>query len=422
MITTAPTKPSRASAFGWLREGTLGLIWRSPQARTGLIMLVALAVISLCAPLITSYDPSAGKFGTMLEPSSEHWLGTTALGQDIFAQLLYGARLTLLIGLSSGVIATLIGTSIGLASAYYGGRIGEALNLFTNVILVLPSLPLLIVVSAFLSGAGTGAIILVIALTGWPWGARVLRSQALTLRDRDFVHAAVMTGESPARIIFKEMLPNLAGIIAANFFSTALFAVLSEAALSFIGIGDVGQVTWGTMLYWAQAKQALLQGAWLWIAAPGLGIALLGTAFALLNFGIDEVSNPKANHQTRATKVLRRGGTNTARVANDGALLAIDHLDAGYQTPNGAVRAVRDVSLHVAPGEFVGLAGESGCGKYPCLCCHQTSGCAWCSFWWRVTSEWHRLAGTHARGITSRSLERILVGVPSQHERPESRD
>lgn len=364
MTVIAPTRPGAAPVrLRWLREGTLGLIWRSPQARTGLIMLLVLGGMGLLAPLLTRYDPSAGTFGTMLQPSREHPLGTTALGQDILAQLLYGARLTLTIGIAAGAIATLIGTTFGLAAAYYGGRIGEALNLFTNVILVLPSLPLLIVVSAFLSGAGTGAIILVIALTGWPWGARVLRSQALTLRDRDFIHAAVMTGESPARIIFKEMLPNLAGIIAANFFSTALYAVLSEAALSFIGIGDVGKVTWGTMLYWAQAKQALLQGAWLWIAAPGLCIALLGTAFALLNFGIDEVSNPRANHQSRATKVLRRKGSAVKPAVDDGALLAIDHLDAGYQTPSGPVRAVRDVTLHVAPGEFVGLAGESGCGK-----------------------------------------------------------
>ncbi|GGJ70643.1 dipeptide/oligopeptide/nickel ABC transporter permease/ATP-binding protein [Deinococcus aquiradiocola] len=364
MTVLAPARPARPAArLRWLREGTLGLIWRSPQARTGLIMLLVLGAMGVFAPLLTRHDPSAGTYGTMLPPSAAHLLGTTALGQDILAQLLYGARLTLLIGLASGVIATLIGTTAGLAAAYYGGRVGEGINLFTNVILVLPGLPLLIVVSAFLSGAGTGAIILVIALTGWPWGARVLRSQALTLRDRDFIHAAVMTGESPARIIFREMLPNLAGIIAANFFSTALYAVLSEAALSFIGIGDVSKVTWGTMLYWAQAKQALLQGAWWWVAAPGLGIALLGTAFALLNFGIDEVSNPRANHARGATRILRRPGSAARTTPDDGALLAVNHLDAGYETPAGPVRAVRDVTLHVQPGEFVGLAGESGCGK-----------------------------------------------------------
>lgn len=363
MTTTATTPPPVTIRRNWLREGVLGLIWRSPQARTGLLILLGLFLMGLLAPVITSYDPSAGTFGTMQPPSAQHPLGTTALGQDIFAQLLYGVRLTLLVGLASGAIATLIGTTMGLSAAYFGGRTSDVINLITNVILVLPGLPLLIVVSAFLRGAGVWAIILVIALTGWPWGARVLRSQALTLRDRDFVHAAVMTGETPARIIFKEMLPNLAGIIAANFFSTALYAVLSEASLSFLGIGDVSKVTWGTMLYWAQAKQALLQGSWLWVAAPGLGIALLGTAFALLNFGIDEISNPRANHMGKATKVLRRLAATTSAPTPSSALLSIQNLNAGYSTPSGEVRAVRDVNLDIAPGEFVGLAGESGCGK-----------------------------------------------------------
>ena len=349
--------------LAWLRAGPLGVIWRSSRATTGALIILVILALSLLAPLLTSYDPSSGTFGTFLPPSGAHPFGTTALGQDIFAQLLYGARLTLLIAFAVGLISTAIGTALGLTAAYFGGRVGEIINTVTNIFLVLPGLPLLIIVSAFLRGGGVWAIILVISLTGWPWGARVLRSQALTLRNRDFVHAAVVTGEGPARIIFKEMLPNLAGIIAANFFSTALYAVLSEASLSFLGIGDVSKVTWGTMLYWAQAKNALLQGAWLWVALPGLGIALLGTAFALLNFGIDEISNPKVNHAGKATRVLRR--KNAPRLVDNAALplLSIQHLDAGYLTPQGPVRAVRDVSLDVAPGEFLGLAGESGCGK-----------------------------------------------------------
>ncbi len=359
MTTTAAT-PAPASR-NWLRDSVIGLMWRSPQGRVGLIILLTMFFLGLFAPLITPYDPSVGAFATNLPPGAGHPLGTTALGQDIFAQLLYGARLTLLIGLASGAISTLIGTTMGLTAAYFGGRIGAVINLITNVVLVVPGLPMLIVVSAFLRGTGVLSIILVIALTGWPWGARVLRSQALTLRERDFVHAATMSGESHVRIVFKEMLPNLAGIIAANFFSTALYAVLSEASLSFLGIGDVSKVTWGTMLYWAQAKQALLQGSWWWVAAPGLGIALLGTAFALLNFGIDEISNPKSGHRTKAPKAL--DPVDGTPVNGNGALLSITNLNAGYSTPEGNVRAVRDVTLDIAPGEFVGLAGESGCGK-----------------------------------------------------------
>ena len=139
--------------------------------------------------------------------------------------------------------------------------------------------------------------------------------------------------------------------------------MLAEAALSFIGIGDVSKVTWGTMLYWAQAKNALLQGAWWWVGAPGLGIAILGMAFAFLNFGVDEISNPRSNHAGKATKVLRRKSVPKVVDAAGLPLMSIQHLDAGYVTPSGPVRAVRDVSLDVAPGEFLGLAGESGCGK-----------------------------------------------------------
>nr|WP_246580976.1 dipeptide/oligopeptide/nickel ABC transporter permease/ATP-binding protein [Deinococcus aestuarii] len=339
-------------------------VLRSPRAAAGAAILLLLLLMGLFAPLLTPYDPTSLEFGTWLKPSAAHPLGTTALGQDILAQLLYGARLTLLIGFASGLVATAIGTTLGIAAAYFGGRTDEIINTVVNVFLVLPGLPLLIVAGAFLRGGGVWPIILVISLTGWAFGARVLRGQALALRGRDFVQAAVATGEGPGRIIFAEMLPNLAGLIMANFFSTALYAILAEASLSFIGVGDVGKITWGTMLYWAQARGALLQGAWWWFAWPGLGIALLGTACALLNFGIDEITNPKANHANKATKVLRRGkGPKVAAPPSADTLLSIRHLDAGYVTPLGPVRAVRDVSLDVKRGEFVGLAGESGCGK-----------------------------------------------------------
>ncbi|WP_309570778.1 dipeptide/oligopeptide/nickel ABC transporter permease/ATP-binding protein [Deinococcus sp.] len=346
-------------------NGALTILRRSPRATAGAVIVLIMLLMAALAPALTSYSPTSQEYGPWIIPGREHLLGTTALGQDVWAQILYGARKTLLIGLMAGLIATLIGTTVGLAGAYFGGRVEDVLNVITNVFLVLPGLPLLIIVSAFVRGAGVWSIILVIAFTGWAWGARVIRSQALALRNRDFVQAAIVSGERPGRIVFAEMLPNMAGLIAANFFSTSLYAVLSEAGLAFLGFGDVSSVTWGTMLYWAQARGALLQGAWWWIAAPGLLIALLGTAFALLNFGIDEVTNPKIVHSVGATKVLRRRKKEREAPATTGtpALLAIRDLDAGYATPQGQVRAVRDVGLDIAPGEFVGLAGESGCGK-----------------------------------------------------------
>lgn len=362
-------------------KSLLTFLRRSPRAAAGAALLLLMFALALFAPLLTPYSPTSQDFGTWLPPQAGHLLGTTALGQDIWTQLLYGARLTLLIGFAAGIVATFIGTALGLTAAYFGGKTDEAINVLVNVFLVLPGLPLLIIASAFLRGGGVWSIIIVIALTGWAWGARVLRSQALALRGRDFVSAAIASGERPLRIIFAEMLPNLAGLIAASFFGTALYAVLSEAGLAYLGMGDVSQVTWGTMLYWAGARGALLQGAWWWIAAPGLMIALLGTAFALINFGIDEITNPRiVNAGMGRRRDRRRGGR--AKVAPALAatpapatapattpLLAVSHLDAGYLTPrtgragSGRVRAVRDVSLDIAPGEFVGLAGESGCGK-----------------------------------------------------------
>ncbi|GGJ54452.1 dipeptide/oligopeptide/nickel ABC transporter permease/ATP-binding protein [Deinococcus roseus] len=336
-------------------------LFRQPRAIAGMVLLGVLVLMGVFAPLLTEFNPNRGDLPFWLPPSKEHLLGTTALGQDIFSQMLYGSRLTLLVGFVAGITTTLIAVTLGLTAAYFGGWIDETINTLTNVFLVLPGLPLLIVASTFLQGGGLYSIILVISFTGWAFGARVIRSQALALRSRDFIHASSVIGESPWRIIFFEMMPNMTGLIAANFFGAALYAVLSEAALSFIGLGDVGLVTWGTMLFWAGAKGALLQGAWWWIAAPGLCISLVGTSFALLNFTIDQLQNPRLMvGPARRKKAVQR---QTAAAPLPGVLLDIRDLNAGYRTSKGQVRAVREVSLTVKPGEFVGLAGESGCGK-----------------------------------------------------------
>ena len=337
-----------------------------PRALIGAGILLTLFLLGLLAPLITRYDPTSLEFEAFMPLSGAHPLGTTAIGQDIFAQLLYGARLTLLVGAVAGLIATVLSVALGLSAAYFGGWIDEAINALINVFLVLPGLPLVIIASAFLRGGGVWPVIIVISFTGWAWGARVLRSQAMALRERDFVQAAVASGEGAGRVVFMEILPNMLGLIAANFFGAALYAVLSEAGLSFIGVGDVSLVTWGTMLYWAQAKGALLQGAWWWVAAPGLGIALLGTAFAFLNFSIDQLGNPRlARGGTKLPARVQRPPSTPVDPQNGAAqpLLAVRDLDVGYASAGGVVRAVRQVSLDVAPGEFLGLAGESGCGK-----------------------------------------------------------
>jgi peptide/nickel transport system permease protein len=342
---------------------TLNRAFHDRRAVVGAVILGVLGLMALLAPVLAKFPPNQLSNDTWLHPNAQHWLGTTALGQDVFSQLLYGSRLSLLVGLVTGLIATLISVVIGLASAFFGGVVDEILSGITNIFLVLPGLPLVIVTAAYLQVSGVVPVIAVISFTGWAWGARVLRSQALSLRNRDFVQAAIAGGEGPARVIFAEILPNMVGLIAANFFGAALYAVLAEAGLEFLGVGDVSQVTWGTMLYWAQSSQALLQGAWPWIATPGLCIAALGTAFALLNFAVDEVANPRLRSERVAAGFKRRQLEPVRDVPVSDALLQLRSLEAGYLTERGTVRAVKNVNLEMRRGEFLGIAGESGCGK-----------------------------------------------------------
>ncbi len=271
----------------------LKLFMSNKKALAGAIILLILSLIAIFAPWIAPYSPNTTEFSAGLAPSSTHLLGTTALGQDIFSQIIWGSRLTLLVGIVTGFIASLISVIIGLIAGYFGGRVDDVLSVITNVFLVVPGLPLMIILAAYITVKSVVPIIFVISITGWAWGARVLRSQMMTLKNRDFVKAAKVIGEHPLRIIFFDILPNMLGLIVANFFGAALYAVLSEAGLEFLGLGNVNAITWGTVLYWAQNGQALLLGQWQWMAIPGLLIAILGTSFALLNFAVDEMTNPK---------------------------------------------------------------------------------------------------------------------------------
>ena len=271
----------------------LKLFMKNKKALAGAIILLILSIIAIFAPWIAPFSPYSTEFAAGLTPNSKHLMGTTALGQDIFSQIIWGSRLTLFVGIVTGLIASLISVIVGLVAGYFGGRIDDVLSVITNVFLVVPGLPLMIILAGYITVRSVVPIIFVISITGWAWGARVLRSQMMTLKNRDFVKAAKVIGEHPLRIIFFDILPNMLGLIVANFFGAALYAVLSEAGLEFLGLGNVNAITWGTVLYWAQNGQALLLGQWQWMAVPGLLIAILGTCFALLNFAVDEMTNPK---------------------------------------------------------------------------------------------------------------------------------
>lgn len=277
-------------------------ILRDGRAKAGVIVIALLVLISLLAPVIAPYAPDDMSFPNSEGPSREHLLGTTGLGQDILSQAIWGGRTSLLVGVACGAVISFISIVMGLLSGYLEGTLGQVLTMIINIFLVIPSLPLMIIIAAFLRIQSIMPVILVISLTGWPWGARVLRAQVLTLKNREFVRAAKVTGESDFRIVFSEIMPNMLGLIAANFFGAALHGVLSEAGLEFLGLGNVSVVSWGTMLYWAQNHQALIHNQWIWVLTPGLLIASIGTAFGLLNFAIDQAVNPRIRRVTRATE------------------------------------------------------------------------------------------------------------------------
>ncbi|MET4158984.1 ABC transporter permease [Agromyces sp. PvR057] len=284
------------------------LFLRNSKAVAGLVILAFFFLIAIIGPWIAPYDPSARSDDILQPPSWEHWFGTTHLGQDVFSQILVGTRGVIVVGFVAGILATAIGVVIGVTAGYVGGLGDESLSVLANVFLVIPQLPLIIIIAGQLPSVGGVTVAVVIAITGWAWGARVLRAQTLSLRRRDFVEAARANGESTWRIITAEILPNLTAIIASGFVGTVAFAVLSLITLSFIGIGDTGEWNWGTVLYQAQSQLALQRGAWWWFVPAGLCIALLGMSLTLINFGIDEFVNPRLRSTAQNARSLRKRG------------------------------------------------------------------------------------------------------------------
>jgi peptide/nickel transport system permease protein len=268
-------------------------VLRSGKVTAGLVIVAVFVVAAVVGPMLAPYSPSALSAAVLQPPSWSHLLGTTQTGQDVLSQLLVGTRSSLLVGFLAGGCATVLAIAIGLTSGYLGGLSDELLSTLSNVFIVIPGLPLLIVLAGYLKGGSDLVIALVIAATSWAFGARILRAQTLSFRSRDFVLAARNSGESTFRIIVTEILPNELGIIASGLLFSVIFAILTQSSLAFLGLGDPSSWSWGTMLYWAQNNEALTVGAWWWFIPPGLCIALFGAGLALCNFGIDEFINPR---------------------------------------------------------------------------------------------------------------------------------
>jgi oligopeptide/dipeptide ABC transporter ATP-binding protein len=352
-----------------VRQGRWGDLWRAisrnKKAVAGVFILLVFTVVATFPGQIAPYDGQAEIFRPALQPSWHHLLGTTAYGQDIFSQLVEGTRLSLVIALAVGALATVLAVLVGVSAGYLGGSTDGFLSLVTDVILVLPIFPLIIVIAAYEKNAGLLTLVVVLGVLGWSYGARQLRSQTLSLRRRDFLESARVRGERKSYVILFEILPNMTSLIVASFLGAAIYAVLTAAGLQFIGLGDPNSRSWGTMLYWAQNNEALFAGMPWWAIAPGLCIALLGAAFALLNYAFDEISSPALR-----VRKLERGRFPVSEPpppvepqVSDGAVLKVEDLTVAYTTDAEPVVAVDHVSFDLARGEFLAIVGESGCGK-----------------------------------------------------------
>jgi len=270
----------------WLR-----LLLHNPKSCIGLIVLGGMLVVAIFAPLIATHDPTAySLLDAKQAPSLHHFFGTTDQGTDVFSQVILGTRNSLFLGAAAATLATVLAASLGILAAY--------------VFLVIPTIPLLIVASAYLRNRGATSMILILGLTLWAFEARILRGQALTLRNRDFILAAKVAGEPTWRIVLFELMPNMISRIAAAFVLVFYVSILTAAGLEFLGLGDLSSQSWGVTLYWAQVNSTVLQGEWWPFLFPGLFLALTVVALVLILAGLDEVSNPRLRKTRRQRGML----------------------------------------------------------------------------------------------------------------------
>ncbi|GAB3759469.1 ABC transporter permease [Microlunatus parietis] len=303
-------------------------VLRNTKAKVGLAVFGLFLLVAIFGPLVVDRvlhtNPRAIDYDHLGSPPGApgHPLGTTIQGADVLVQVIIGAQGSVFVGITSGLLATALAVVIGVPSGFLGGRLDRVLTVFTNLFLTLPSFALMLIVAGYIQGADWWVIAILIAAFEWPGGARYLRAQTLSLRNRDFAVAMLMIGESKSRLVFAEVLPHLTGIISAMFLRAVVAGVFAEAGLAFLGIGTTTSVSWGTMISEAQQQSAILNGVWWWFVPPGLCIAVLGTATALVNFGIDEVSNPRLGAANRklikqferaAARLRARPGTEAVR-------------------------------------------------------------------------------------------------------------
>ncbi len=297
----------------------LSFLKSSPKFTAGIILLGIVLTLTMLAPLFTSHDPLfryEGMYHT--PPSSEHILGTTNLGRDVFAQSLYGGRQSIIVGLLAATITTLLGMIVGISAGYIGGIYDSVVSTVTNIMMVIPTIVLLLIIASMMDGVSPLLISLIIGFTSWPWNSRVLRAQTMSIRNRDFVRSAETLGENKFRILFFEIMPNMLSIISSAFVGTLIYSIMAHATLEFIGFGDPLSVTWGTILYNAQNSGAFRSGYFFEVAGAIGGLVMIGMGLTLINFAIDEISNPKLKAQRIMKSYYKARKAEMKRIENVG--------------------------------------------------------------------------------------------------------
>jgi peptide/nickel transport system permease protein len=292
-ITAATVEPGAVAVPD---RGVRDLLLHTWRGRFGLIVLGIFCFMAIFGSLIAPYDPDASSLDVLAPPSSDHLLGTTEQGSDVLSQLLVGARVSIVVGFAAAIISAVLGSAVGLAAGYFGGWTDRILDALENWFLVIPTLPLMIVLARLLDPS-LGVLILVIGLTSWAGTGRIVRAQVLTLRERAFVERARALGARDTYIIRTHILPNTAPLIFANTVLIVAVAILSEAALSFLGLGDPTQISWGTMLQNAFESGAPSAEAWWYVIPPGLCITTLVLAVAVLGYLFEEYINPRLREE-----------------------------------------------------------------------------------------------------------------------------
>ena len=275
------------------KTSTFRLLIKHKAGLVGLIILGCFLVVAAFAPVFAPYNPNE-RVGTPFQPPSfSHLLGTNDIGQDILSEVIFGARISLLIGILSAAVSLVIGTIVGLSAGYLGGKTDIILMRAVDLSLVIPMLPLMILLAAFF-GPSFWNIILVIGLLSWASPARVIRSQVLTVKNKGYVESVNVLGASSWYTITRHILPPTMSIIISQLILMSSRAILTEASLSFLGLGDPTKKSWGIILYYAQARSAFLTDAWLWwILPPGILITILVISFAYIGNALEEIVNPR---------------------------------------------------------------------------------------------------------------------------------